>query len=241
MDGRFAVGAGRMRLRIAAALAIASVAWAGSAPGSELSGIVTLASEYIYRGQALSDRNPAIQAGIDFEHDSGFFGGAWASTVDLPNPTGRRDAELDFYAGYHVSGESPFSGSLSLVRYTYPGQSGPVDYDYTEALVVLGYADRYSVELGYTDSLYGFDVAGRHGELRADWPLRSAWIISAGLGYNDVEETGNTNYWYWDLGASARFSRLTVDMRWYDNEPWRGFLSSLGAGSRLVVSLSAAF
>ncbi len=66
-------------------------------------------------------------------------------------------------------------------------------------------------------------------------------IISAGFGYNDIDEISTSGYAYWDLGASARFSRLTVDLRWYDNETPRGFLDGLSAGSRVVVALSAAF
>jgi len=230
-----------MDIRFAALATVALASFGASAPGAELSGSITLASQYIYRGQALSDGNPALQAGIDYDHDSGFFAGAWASTVDLPNPTGRRDAELDYYAGYHYAPESSLSASLSLVRYTYPGQSGPIDYNYTEALAVLGWNDQYSLELGYTDSVYGFDAMGRHAELRGDWPLRNAWVVSAGLGYNDIEELGTTSYWYWDLGASARYSRLTVDLRWYDNDTPTGFLARLSAGSELVASLSVAF
>jgi len=61
------------------------------------------------------------------------------------------------------------------------------------------------------------------------------------VGYNDIEETGTTSYWYWDVGASARYSRLTVDLRWYDNEEIRGTLWRLSAGSRLVASLTVAF
>ena len=230
-----------MDIRFAAIAAVSLASSGHPAQGSELSGSVTLASEYIYRGQALSGGNPAIQAGIDYEHDSGFFVGAWTSTVDLPNPTGRRDAELDYYAGYHYSPESPLSVSLSLLRYTYPGQTGVFDYNYTEALIGLTWDDRYSIEVGYTNSLYGFDAVGRHAELRGDLPLRNAWVVSAGLGYNNIADVGTSSYWYWDLGTSARFSRLTVDLRWYDNETPEGFLGRLSAGSSLVASLSVAF
>lgn len=241
MHVRLGIGAPRVPAIFIALMAFASTALPARASGSELSGGITLTSRYIYRGQALSYDNPAFQAGLDYENDTGFFLGAWASTVDLPNPTGRRDAELDYYAGYHFLLDSKFSASLALTRYTYPGQTGPIDYDYTEAIVLLAYDDRYSVEFGYTNDLYGFDVPGRHAEIRADWPLRNAVIVSAGFGYNDTGEISTTGYRYWDLGASARFSRLTVDLRWYDNQAPGGYLGRLSAGSQTVVSLSVAF
>ena len=213
-------------------LAVVHAAWPVSAAASELSGIVTLTTEYIYRGQSKSDRNPALQAGIDYEHDSGFFGGAWASTVDLPNPTGRRDAELNVYAGYHFESESPVSASVSLVHYTYPGQTTSFSYDYTEVLATLSWDGRYSLEFGYADDVYGFGVSGQHLELRADWPLQSAFVISAGLGINDLDNLNWSRYVYGDLGVSARFSRLTVDLRWYSNEEPAGLPRRLSAGSR---------
>lgn len=207
----------------------------------ELSGIATLTSQYIYRGLASSDGNPALQAGLDYETDSGFFAGAWVSTIDLPSPDGSRDAELDYYAGYHYAPDRPLSVAVSLARYTYPGSEADRSYDYTEALVALTLHERYSIEFGYSGDIYGRDAIGRHLELRADWPLESAWVIDAGAGLSDLADLGASRFAYWDVGASARFSRLTVDLRWYDNEMPGGFFAYLSAGSQFVVSLSASF
>lgn len=208
---------------------------------AEFSGVVTLTSEYVYHGQALSGGNPALQLGLDYEHDSGIFAGVWAGTVDLPNPTGRRDVELDYYAGYHYEPDGPLSLSASLMRYTYPGQSGFIDYDYTQAVITAALHQRYSIEFGYSPEVYGFESIGRYWELRSDWPLRSGWVIGTGLGLNDIRDLGASRYLYWDVGASARFSRLIVDLRWYDNESPGGFFQRLSADSRFVVSLSLPF
>ena len=222
-------------------ITFALVAWPWLATAGELSGSITLASEYIFRGQVLSDGNPALQAGVDYEHDSGLFLGAWASTVDLESPSGRRDAELDYYLGWQFAGESRFSAALSLVHYTYPGQTTRFDYDYTEALATASWDGRYSLEFGYTDDVYGFGVSSRHIELRADWPLRNAWVVSAGLGANDLGNLGSSRYLYGDIGISARFARFTVVLRWYDNEQPGGYPGRLSAGSRLVGAVSIGF
>ena len=228
-------------MKIRVFIGIALVAWPWLAAAGELSGSVTLASEYVFRGQALSDGNPALQAGIDYEHDVGLFLGAWASTVDLESPTGRRDAELDYYVGWHFSGESRFGATLSLVHYTYPGQTTSFDYDYTEVLATATWDGRYSLEFGYADDLYGFGVSARHVELRADWPLRSALVISAGVGMNDLDNINWSRYAYADVGVSARFARLTVDLRWYNNEKPAGLPDRLSAGSRVVGAVSVGF
>ncbi len=214
---------------------------ASDAVASEFSGVATLSSEYIYRGLKMSDGNPAFQLGLDYEHGTGFFVGAWASTIDLLSPVGQRDIELDYYAGFHYLGNAPISATITLLRYTYPGQTGTHPYDYNEVLVGATWREHYSVELGYTNSLYGLDRTARHWELRSEWPIANAWMISATLGGTDMSDAGVSRYLHWDLGASARFSRLTFDLRWFDNEQPDGFATNSSANAQVVLSISAAF
>ncbi len=208
---------------------------------SELTGIVSLTSEYIYRGLLQSDGNPAFQFGLDYAFDSGIFVGAWASTMDRRGATSERDVELDYYLGVHYQSMSQFAATLSVLRYTYPGQVGTHSYDYDEVMFAASWRDRYSIEFAYTKNLYGLENIGRHWELRTDWPVANVWALSAGLGRNDLESVGVSRYLHWDIGASARFSRLVMDLRWYDSEPLAGYAARIAAGPRAVVSISAAF
>ena len=212
-----------------------------AAAASEISGLATLTSEYIYRGLEMSDGNPALQLGLDYEHDTGFFVGVWASTIDIQTAMGSRDTELDYYAGFHYAAESPVTATVTLLRYSYPGQTGMHSYDYNEILVGASWREQYWIELGYTSDLYGLDRTARHWELRSEWPVASAWMLGATLGGNDMSDAGVSRYLHWDVGASARFSRLTFDLRWYDNELPDGFAALLSANSQLVLSISAAF
>jgi hypothetical protein len=95
--------------------------------------------------------------------------------------------------------------------------------------------------LGYTDDLYGHDVSSHHWELQFEWPVANAWVVTATLGRNDMSNAGVSKYYYWDVGASARYSRLIVDLRWFDNEQPEGFAAPLSANSQLVLALSLAF
>jgi uncharacterized protein (TIGR02001 family) len=212
-----------------------------SAAASEVSGRATLTSQYIYRGLKMSDGDPALQLGIDYEHNSGLFGGAWASTVDLSSSFGQRDTELDYYAGFHFDSDAPVSATVTVLRYTYPGQTGRLGYDYTEVLVSANWHEHHSIEYGYASNLYGLDRIGRHWQLRSEWPVANAWVIGAGLGGNDMSDIGVSRYLHWDVGASARFSYLTFDLRWYDNQATVGFAGAHSAGSQIVLSISAAF
>lgn len=208
---------------------------------SELSGRVTLTSDYIYRGLARSAGDPAVQLGLDYEHDSGFFVGAWGSTIDIRTPASERDLEVDYYAGYFLQFQAPFSATATLLRYTYPGQSGSHSYDYTELLLSAIWREQFSLELGFTDDLSGLGRNGRHWELQYEQPVANAWVLGATLGRNDLSEVGASRYYYWDVGASARFARLIVDLRWFDNEEPYGYTAAASAGSQFVLSLSLTF
>lgn len=209
----------------------------------ELSGVITLASQYIYRGQAVSDGDVAVQLGLDFEHDSGLFAGMWASTIAIENPFSERDTELDFYVGYHYASAKRLAFTGTLIRYTYPGQTSAfgLDYDYTEALATVILDGRHSLEFGFADDLYGLGSTGRHWELRSERPVVDVWVISAGIGRNDLTGLGGNRYLYWDLGASARLSRLTFDLRWYDNEKTRSGIGGVSADSQVAASVSFVF
>jgi len=220
---------------------LGSQVYAPDANTSELSGVAALTSEYIYRGLALSDGDPAFQLGLDYEHDTGLFIGVWASTIDLSSALGQRDLELDYYAGFHYASQAALAATITVLRYTYPGQTGAHSYNHNEVLVGATWREHYSIELGYTSDLYGLGRIGRHWELRSEWPVAHAWVISAALGGNDLSDVGASRYLHWDIGASARISRLTVDARWYDNEKPDGFAAQASANSQFVVSVSAAF
>ena len=58
---------------------------------------------------------------------------------------------------------------------------------------------------------------------------------------NDPTVRDTPSYMHYDVGLSTRYSRLTIDMRWYDNEEITGVFQRWSAGSRLVASVSVAF
>ena len=223
-----------------AAVAVAAGLSPSSAAG-DVSGVATLASEYVYRGQAMSGHDPAVSAGIDFHADGGWFAGVWASTVDIGSDFGRRRHEVDYYAGYHVAHERDWSVTGLVMHYSYPGTTGSFDYDFTELIVTATFAERYSIEVATTSDAYGLGANGLNVELRGEWPVATYLTLSATAGRNDIDMAGADAYSYWNTGVSARWSRVTADLRWYDNEDVGGQLSSWLAGSRIVASVSVGF
>ena len=93
---------------------------------AQLSGNVGYMSDYIYRG--LYQEESAAMAGLDYEHDSGFYIGAWAADVDI-------GFETDLYFGY--GGEAgDFSYSIGYTGYFY---TDDFDTEYNEINLGVGW------------------------------------------------------------------------------------------------------
>ncbi|MGS0730349.1 TorF family putative porin, partial [Shewanella sp. 0m-11] len=71
-------------------------------------------SNYLWRGVTQTDDAVAVQGGIDYSHDSGFYAGTWASNVDFGDET---SYEVDFYAGFAGTIGDEFEYDLSYLYY----------------------------------------------------------------------------------------------------------------------------
>src|SRR6187402_1837913 len=84
---------------VLAGLAFASTAQAGT------TGTVSLTSDYILRGTTQTNQEPALQGGVEYAADGGFYIGTWGSNVswlsDLSTPLApiSSSLELDVYGG----------------------------------------------------------------------------------------------------------------------------------------------
>lgn len=88
---------------------------------------VGLFSEYIFRGYSQTHNDPALQGGVDYEHSSGFYLGAWASNVSWLRDAGASDSghslEIDVYGGYAGEfGDTGIGYDIGALQYFYPGE-----------------------------------------------------------------------------------------------------------------------
>lgn len=103
-----------MSKRTALKLTALAAALAASVPmtaAAEVSGSLAIASQYLWRGQQLTD-GAAVSGSIDYAlNDTGLYAGAWASSE-----TG--DTEYDLYAGFGGEVEG-ISYDISYIDYNY--------------------------------------------------------------------------------------------------------------------------
>src|SRR5438046_9886946 len=85
-----------LSLAVTAAIAVPGIA-AAQAPApapSPVTGNMTIASDYRFRGISQTYKGPAIQGGIDYAHSSGLSLGNWNSNVASQVYTGRSGIEM---------------------------------------------------------------------------------------------------------------------------------------------------
>jgi uncharacterized protein (TIGR02001 family) len=198
-------------------VAVAVGAALAPAANAQLSANIGAVSNYVWRGATQTDDGPAIQGGVDFAHESGFFIGTWVSNVDfdvpegdevLPvldangNPTGdvvvvpggdNPEVEVDLYAGYGGKvGDFAFKGGLYY--YMYPDSD---DVNFLE-LGVSGTYSYFTLGLNYTlDGEASGDAPFQEGDIyyygAVNIPLPQDFSVGLTVGYYDFDKD-----WYED-------------------------------------------
>ena len=182
------------------------------APALTVSGNVSGVTDFRFRGVSLSGGDPAIQGGITVTHSSGFYVGAWSSSIDGGPIYGQQ--ELDLFGGWGGEIASGTKVDVGLLKYVYPSSDvGPADYwePYASISHTFGPA---TAKLGVAyaweqDSLANQDNLYLYGNLDVGIP-NSPITVSGHLGYTDGVLSpsllaGGTkgNGWDWSLGASV--------------------------------------
>jgi uncharacterized protein (TIGR02001 family) len=231
----------RILFPLAGCLCAPLAAGAPRPSGPSVSAYATLTSDYRSRGLSQSDGGAAVQAGLDYQHTSGFFTGLWASTVDYATQAPRsdpRNSEAEVYAGYNW--RSPkWSATTAAARYVYPGTSG--EYDYNEASAGFGYRDRLFVTASYTDALLSIGPPLLDTAVTFAVPLPLGIELGGTLGRVDSDAFWGGRYTYWNTGVSRPFGHFGIDLRFYDNNAAGYGLYGEPLPDQWVLSLSYGF
>ena len=204
---------------------------------AELTGNVTLASDYVFRGFTQTDQKPTIQGGFDYSHDTtGLYAGVWASNVELG---GSVNIEVDYTFG--LAGE--FSGigwNVGVVYYDYPSDSTQ-DLDYTEYKAALSW-EFLSAAYYYSDDFFGTNTEDAHYlSLGADFDLPMDLSLSLHAGHQIVDGSGGVEYNDWSVGISRSIEGVDLGLTYIDtngvDDRFNGGSCSSLCDSRVVFSI----
>ena len=216
----------------------------GAAIAGEIHGYLTAASDYVFRGVSQSDEQPTWQAGLDYDHSSGFFAGIFAAGIDYPATRFRADTgdvELDAYLGYGRPAGRDFAWEVALFRYSFP-ESDANDKEYGELGANLYYRDSIRFGATVSDDARSGGASAWTAELELRRPLGHGVQLSGMLGRYTFARSDWKDYLYWDLGVSATKGPWTFDLRWFDtSDEVETLAGPYLTRDRVVASVSIGF
>lgn len=172
-----------------------------AAPESTMAYNAGVVSDYRYRGISQSRLNPAVQGGFDYNDKSGFYVGAWGSTIKWIKDAGASSGsvELDLYGGYKGTAGA-VSYDVGYLRYQYVGNkyatvSGVnANTDELYGAVTVGaytakYSHAFSNLFGNPDSKNSYYL-----DLSATYDLGNGYSLVPHLGYQKIANTPDGTY-----------------------------------------------
>lgn len=185
-----------------------------------ISGYVQGVSDYRFRGVSATAGDPAIQGAINVNHASGFYVGAWASSLQETPTMG--STELDLLAGWTGEVASGVTADVGVTYYVYPG--GEVGHaNFFEPYAAI------STTVGPVSAKAGVSYAWKQKALGSDDNLYLYTDFGAGIPNTPVSLSAHLGYTSGPLSPAV----LTGAAGGYD-----GFDYSVGANYALTKNLS---
>ncbi|WP_298333975.1 TorF family putative porin [Asticcacaulis sp.] len=211
--------------------ASALVAGAASAEGA-LSYNIAATNNYVWRGVTQTDKEAAVQGGIDYTNGS-FYAGTWASNVDFGSDA---SLEVDLYAGVKPT-VGNWSFDFGAIYYAYPDED---DLNFGE--LKAGFTHPMGKgTIGAAIYTNWETLENPYYELNAAYPLTDKWSVSGAMG---KYEASTGEYTTWNLGAGyALTSNLSLDVRYWDtgdHDLGKSFARN-PVKEQIAVTLKAAF
>ena len=223
---------------------------------------VAATTDYRFRGISQTSFNPAVQAGVDFTHKSGFYLGAFASNVSWVkdfNGASKGNFELDLYGGYKGEIVKDFGYDVGLITYQYPGNNsgaagtvGAGLYSNASTNEIYGALTYSLFTLKYSRSLGDFlgnlkSSGSQYLDLSANFDLGNGLTLTPHLGRQTVPNQGGlADYTDYSLTIAKDFGNgLAVSAAAIGTNANKAFYTDTGGRflgkSQLVVGLKYSF
>ncbi|WP_020654533.1 TorF family putative porin [Massilia niastensis] len=175
-------------------------------------------SDYRYRGISQTRLRPALQGGVDYVHASGWYAGAWASTIKwIGDAGGKGEVEIDLYGGKRGELPGALSYDVGVLRYFYPDNgmgrvSGFANAHTTEAYLQLGVGPAWIKYSHALTNLFGFVDSGNSGylDLGANIDAGKGFMLNLHAGRQRVDNNSAASYTDWKVGVTRQFELASV-------------------------------
>lgn len=213
-----------------AGLGAVVLAVAASPAQADVSATFTVASDYDFRGITQTALDPALQASLDWEGESGLYAGLWGSNIDFGKDGGEGydavglNVELDLILGYAGSITEELGYDVGATYYKYLGEDkdeGDSDFDYYELYTGLSYKV-LSGKLWYSPDFSNAGESAWYAELNAEVP--TVWdvglLLHAGYNFGDywkkTDEIGYDEFYDFSVGLGRSFGHFDFEVKYID-------------------------
>lgn len=204
---------------------------------AEVSGTAAVTSDYVFRGVSQSQGDPALQASLRIDAGNGFYGYAWASTIDFPSAPAAT-AEVDFVMGWQRKLGANWVGDVNATWFTYPSDSA--DLDYLEMIVTATYRDRTWLLIGASNDVFATGRTGIYVQTGTRIPLSDSLRLELVGGYYRLASAYGRSYAHGQLTA-AWLMRPSIELRVTAHATDARALFGDIATSRIEAAIQASF
>ena len=198
----------------------------------EVSGDITIVSDYAFRGISQTDEAPALQGGLTLATESGWYVSVWGSSVDFG---GQGTLELDVLFGWSGDIAEDWTADVGIMRYGYPNTEfegsnfwelyGSVSYK--DLTFGLAYSDDYYANSGNYYYVYaGYSLA-----------LTDNLALDFHLGHNEYADDSSASYLDYGVTLSTEVLGLGLSLAYVDTDIKDCNLCD----SRVIFGVSKAF
>ncbi|MDD9900344.1 MAG: TorF family putative porin [Alphaproteobacteria bacterium] len=221
-------------------------ALAGQTQYGDFSASVGLESDYRFRGITKSDEMLSANAGISWQHDSGFYAGLDGASVDL-NDGNEATVEGIAYAGFGRNLGNGLQVSGAVTGTFYPGADTRFNYNYVELQGRTTYDFSFAhvaADLNYSPNFFGETGDAVYMGGRVDVPLMNTGITATATGgYQWIERNvrfGAPDYANWSLGANYNWRGVDLGAKYTDTNISNAWCAD-GCDATGVVSMGYKF
>lgn len=193
--------------------------------GLSLTGNLTTASDYRFRGISQTKRNMTLQGTVEVSHDVGVYVSAFASNVAFQNTNARQ--EVDYAAGWR--GEfGAFKIDLGGILYTYPEANKTLNLSYYELAAKASYSFEPVTLLAsvfYSPQFQAKSGNAWYVEGGVQVALPLDFTLDGRLGHQSIQRNarfGTPDFTTWSLGISRPMGPVTLSLAYVDTNIKRG-------------------
>ncbi len=197
------------KLKYISTLALSLTSIASFTSHAEISANIAVDSNYYWRGISQTQDATAVSGGLDYNHDSGFYAGTWASNIDFGDMS--PSYELDFYAGYSgTSGDINYD--LGYIYYAYPDANNNIDFSEVYGELAWQWLSGKLSYLSHAQSDATTEEDMLYVELNAQFEILNQTELAFHIGHSSgdtVSEWYGEDDSYLDYGVSMSKSGFT--------------------------------